>query len=83
MNKVLIEINIPALKEHFDIFLPVDIQIGILSEVIADGVAEITDGRYVVSKCEQICMDEPIGLLCPTLTLQDYGAKDGMKLYLI
>lgn len=83
MNKVLVEINIPAIGDHFDIFVPVDVQIEVLTMVIADGVVEITDGRYVASKCEQICMDEPVGLLNPTLTLQDYGVKDGMKLYLI
>ncbi len=83
MNKVLLEIHIPAISEHFDIFAPVDVPIGTLCKIMADGIAEITNDKYVVSGCEQLCLKEPAGLLSPMLTLQDYGAKDGMQLYLI
>lgn len=83
MNKVLIEIHVPAIYEHFDIFAPVDIPIRELNVIIANGVAEITNGKYISSKSEQLCLKEPSGLLNPSLTLQDYGIKDGTKLYLI
>jgi len=83
MNKVLLEIHIPAISEHFDIFVPVDVPVGTLIKIITDGVAEITNDKYVISGCEQLCLKEPPGLLNPRCTLQDYGAKDGMQLYLI
>ncbi|MBQ6825014.1 MAG: hypothetical protein IJP27_10195 [Clostridia bacterium] len=83
MNKVLIELHIPAIYEHFDIFAPVDVPIRTLSEIIAAGIAEITNGKYICSETEQLCMKEPCGLLDPSLTLQDYGLKDGVQLYLI
>lgn len=83
MNKVLIEIHIPAIYDHFDIFAPVDVPIKDLNIIIANGVAEITNGKYIASECEQLCMKEPYGLLNPTLTLQDYGIKDSTQLYLI
>ena len=83
MNKNLIELHIPAIDEHFDIFVPVDVSIKELIEIIASGVSEITDGKYIASKCEQLCLKEPIGILNPALTLQDYGIKNGMRLYLI
>ena len=83
MNKVLIEIHIPAIYNHFDIFAPVDVPIKDLSVIITDGVAEITNGKYIPSGSEQLCLKEPAGLLNPALTLQDYNIKDGMQLYLI
>ena len=83
MNKILVEICIPASGDHFDIFVPVDIPIGELNDVIASGIAEITDGRYIHSKREQLCLKEPAGVLDPALTLQDYSIRDGMQIYLI
>lgn len=83
MNKVLIELHIPAISEHFDIFAPVDVPIGTLSKIIADGVAELSNDSYVISGYEQLCLREPVGLLSPLCSLQDYGVKDGTQLYLI
>ena len=83
MDKVLVEICIPAVGGCFDIFAPIDAPIQVLTGVIADGVAELTSGEYVVSGAEFLCMREPTGLLDPSLTLQDYGIKDGTRLFLI
>jgi hypothetical protein len=85
MNKVLIEICVPALKEQgcFDIFAPTDVPIKDLIGIIASGVAEITNGRYLASGCEHLCLREPCGSLNSTMTLGDYGIKDGTKIYLI
>ena len=83
MNKVLIELYVPAIGEHFDMFVPLDVEIGKLNQIIAQGVAEITDGRYTASELEQLCLKEPCGLLNPSLCLRDYGATDGTQLYLI
>lgn len=83
MNKVLVEIYIPAIGEHFDIFVPVDVSIRDVTKVITDGVVEITNGKYVASNCELLCLKEPAGLLDPSCTLGDYGVKVGTQLYLI
>ena len=83
MNKVLIEIYVPAIDDRFDIFAPIDVPIKTLTGIIANGISEITNGKYVLSNCEQLCATEPVGLLDPSLTLQDYGVQNGMQLYLI
>ena len=81
MNKVLVEICIPAIGERFDIFAPVDVPIKELTVVMASGVAELTNGNYIASGLEHLCM--AAGLMDPALTLQDYGVKAGMQLYLV
>ncbi len=83
MNKVLIELYIPAIGDHFDIFVPVDIPIQDLTKVIINGIVEITNGRYVPSLCEHLCMMEPTGMLNPVLSLYDYGVIDGAQIYLV
>lgn len=83
MNKILVEIYVPAIGEHFDVFVPVDVPIRDVTKVITDGVVEVTSGRYVASNFEQLCLKEPVGLLNPLRTLEDYGVKIGTKLYLV
>ena len=83
MNRALIELYVPAINEHFDIFAPTDVPIHKLNKIIAAGVNEITNGIYAVSQEEQLCMKEPCGVLDPALTLQDYSVKDGTQIYLI
>ena len=83
MNKVLIEICVPSIGDHFDVFVPVDVPIRELNGIVANGIAEITSGKYVASKEEHLCRKEPVGILDPSLTLQDYNIQDGMQLYLI
>lgn len=83
MDKILIEIFVPAINEQFDIFVPLDVPIKDLNSLMANGVAELTNGKYIVSGSEQLCLKEPSGLLNPLLTLQDYGIKDSTQLYLI
>ena len=83
MNKILVKIFVPAVKDSFDMFVPADIQIQDVTRVIASGVVEITNGKYLTSGFEQLCLKEPAGLLNPSLTLVDYGVCDGTQLYLI
>ena len=83
MNKILVEVYVPAIGEHFEIFAPVDIPIGVVTKVITDGVVEVTNERYVASNCEQLCLKESVGLLNSRCTLADYGIKNGMQLYLV
>ncbi len=82
MTKVLLEICVPAIGD-FDVFAPVDVSVQKLSEIIATGIAEVTNGNYIVSAHEQLCMKEPLGVLHPAHTLQDYGIQNGTQLYLI
>ena len=83
MAKVLIEIRVPATGGSFDAFAPVDVPIRELNGIIANGIAELTNGKYIASGCEQLCLKQPEGLLNPELTLQDYCIKNGMQVYLI
>lgn len=83
MNKVLIELFIPAIGDHVDVLVPLDISILDLTKVIIDGIVELTNGMYVPSNGENLCMKEPLGILNPMLSLFDYGVIDGAQLYLV
>ena len=83
MEKILVGIHVAAVKQKYDAFVPTDIRISQLASMIADGVADLTDGKYESSGFEMLSLKEPECLFNPTLTLEDYQIKDGTQLYLI
>lgn len=83
MEKVLLNIYIPATGGTFDVFVPINLPIKELTPVIANGISELSGGKYYVSKHEMLCSEEESGPLNPNRTLQEYGIQDGTHLYMI
>ncbi len=82
MDKILICLQVPAISRSFDVFVPLDMNINELTEVLVKGVIEMSDNSYISSKEENLNLKNNI-LLNPTLTLQSYGIKDGEEIFLI
>lgn len=82
MNKILIELAVPSIEEHFDLFVPVNVPVGQLCELLADGLTQMTNGHYCSSGRELLCLNAPNKLLAKDLTLGDYGIYNGDKLVL-
>ena len=83
MDKALLGIHIPSSYVSFDAFVPLDTTIAELTEIIANGVSDLTDRRYVVSNLEMLCLKESDSLMNPQLTLRHYNVHDGMQIYLV
>lgn len=82
MKKILIGISVPSIQESFDLLVPVNMQIRELSGLIAKGLEQVTDGHFMRSGRELLCLKEPERLLSLTATLENYGITDGDKLIL-
>lgn len=83
MEKVLVNIQVPAIGDSFDAFVPLDIPVAELAPIIASGVSDLSGGKYCVSSYEMLCLRGTAALLNPEYTLQDYSVQDGAHLYLI
>ena len=83
MDKVLLGIHAPTIQEVYDAFVPIDVPIRELIPIIADGLTEISDGKYGVSRLEMVSLKDPESLLDPKMTLREYNIKDGMQLYFL
>lgn len=82
MDKILICLQVPAISRSFDVFVPLDMSINKLTEVLVKGVIEMSDNSYISSNEENLNLKNNI-LLNPTLTLQSYVIKDGEEIFLI
>ena len=82
MDKILICLQVPAISRSFDVFVPLDMNINELIEVLVKGVIEMSDNSYISSNEDNLNLKNNI-LLNPALTLQSYSIKDGEEIFLI
>ena len=82
MRKILIGLYVPALQQNFDLFVPPDLEIRKLMEIVGQGLAEFSSGWYNGTQIHQLCLREPEKLLSSDKTLAAYGLKDGCRLIL-
>lgn len=83
MNKILINIYVPSIQQDFDTFVPSDMLIKELIQLLSQGIDEICNGRYGFSGREFLIRTSPESLLNPNKTLNDYNIKDGTKMIML
>ncbi len=83
MEKLLVGLYVPAVQEHFDLFVPARLKIAELTELMATGVNDLSDGQFSQTGMEMLCLRDPDLLLQPEKSLQDYGIEDGTQMILI
>ena len=83
MEDLLVNVEVPSIQENYDIFVPSGLQIAKLSDVLANGVRELTNGRYQKSGREMLMLLDPDVLLDPTRTIEDYHIANGARLMLL
>lgn len=82
MDKIIICLRVPAINRSFDVFVPPDMIIDELIQILVKGVIEMSDNSYTSVGEESLNLKNNI-LLNPALTLKAYGIKDGEELFLI
>ena len=83
MEKVLLGVHAAAINAKYDAFVPGDMPISQLTTILADGISELTDGKYKSSGHEMLSLEESALPLDPDRTLDDYQVKNGMQIYLV
>lgn len=66
-NKILIQLIIPDIDEHFDLFIPINKRIGNIIILLNKSVSELTNGAYVGSNTNS---------LYNKITGEKYGVND-------
>lgn len=46
-NKILVQILIPEIDEIYDLFIPINIRIGMVIKLLNESLVEISNGLYV------------------------------------
>ncbi len=82
MEKLLVSVYVASLQERFDLFIPTMLPMQELAQLIAQGLVELSNGRYEPSGTELLCLKEPATLLHQKKTPADFALRNGDELIL-
>jgi peptide subunit release factor 1 (eRF1) len=83
MNKVLVEILLPATDQSFDVFIPLDSRMSDVLQMVSTLLSELSDGKFKASRDAVLC-DAASGIIFNiNMFVSELGIKNGSKLMLI
>lgn len=83
MDKILITLEVPALDQCFDVYIPNFLTIDELVPLLAQGLKEISEQLYTISGTELLCQCKTNKVMGNKYTLADYGVENGEHLLII
>ncbi|WP_216830391.1 ubiquitin family protein [Alkalihalobacterium elongatum] len=83
MDKVLVEVYIPASDDTYDVFIPLKSKLYEVSFLLANTVAELSQGYFVASENMPICDRQTGEVLDINKTVEELQLKNGSKLMLL
>ncbi|MGJ7922730.1 EsaB/YukD family protein [Neobacillus sp. LXY-4] len=83
MDKVLVEVYIPASEKSYDVFLPLDSKLYEVVYLLASTMAELTQGEFSANPDTVLCDRNTGQMLNINLTVEENGVMNGTKLMLV
>jgi hypothetical protein len=83
MNKVLVEIFLPAAGRSFDVYLPLESQMSEVVVLVSALLSDLSDGKYKANDNAVLC-DAATGIIYNiNMAIAELGITHGSKLMLI
>lgn len=83
MDKILVEIYVPVLSAAWDMFIPQELQMFELLEMIKKAVEDLSGGKFIADGNTAICHREDGTILNINMSVCELGIHNGSKLMLI
>jgi hypothetical protein len=83
MNKVLVEIFLPAADTSFDVFIPIDSQMSEVLQLVSALLSDLSHGKYK-AKGDAVLCDAATGIIYNiNMAVCELGIQNGSRLMLI
>lgn len=82
VNKVLIEVKLPSAGISYDLSVPVSMQIGTMTQLIASVFAKLSNGVYMASPESVVCEQSTGKGYDINARVGETDIKNGTKLFL-
>lgn len=83
MNKVLVEINVPAAEEKFDVYIPLESRMRDVIKMVSSALSELSNGKYKATDDAILC-DADTGMIFNiNIDVAELGIQNGSRLMLI
>ena len=83
MEKLLVEIRVPILSKSFDCFIPEDVQIKKVLDLVEKAVRELSGGLFIPDGGTVLCSGESGKVLDINQSANEQGIQNGSQLMLI
>lgn len=83
MNKVLVEVLLPASGEVYDLRIPLDSQLGEVAMLIVKQLEDLSKGRFIANDTTVLCDAESGEILDINKFVAELEIKNGSRLMLI
>ena len=83
MNKALVEVYVPVLNHFYDIFIPLEIPLYQVIELIKKAVTEMSDGQFLANENTVLCSHDDGTIFNINLSAYELEIRNGSKLMLI
>lgn len=82
MEKILVEIKVPAANIVYDIFVPESMQVGTMTQLVASAFSKLSDGVYGMTKDSVLCNQLTGRIYDSNLRIYETEIRNGTKLFL-
>ena len=83
MNKILVEIMLPAAEQTWDVLLPPDSKLTDITKLLVKMFSDLADGKYKPVQINLLCDGETGHMLDMNRSPAELGIRNGDRLLLI
>ncbi len=83
MEKVLVQVRVPAINETYDMFIPQTMLAYEVLELMKKVINNLTKGRFEVKETGILCFADSGSIVNINLSVTELGIHNGSKLMLI
>lgn len=83
MNKVIVDVYVPASGNKYEIKIPVNVQMFKILELIKKAISESEDGKYSPDDTAVLCDKNTGNILNLNLTAKELSIQNGSKLMIV
>ena len=83
MDKILVEVYVPALGDSWDMFIPQELKMYKVLEMMKKAVSDLSEGRFRADENTAVCYREDGTILNINLSVRELELKNASKLMLI
>ncbi|MDQ0194709.1 methyltransferase [Paenibacillus wynnii] len=83
MDKIIIEVYIPAISQTLDVFIPQDLRLSEIEGLMIAAVTEVSGGFFTSSQDTVICDKTTGTVLDVNMSARELGLSNGSMLMLI
>lgn len=82
-NKILIELSVPSIEKHYDLYIPINKKIGTVKKLIETALVELTDTAYQIKKDTNFYSQDTGEIYDVNTTVIDTNLKNGSRIILV